>query len=94
MTSSIYPPSAAATLQVRVTLGGQPVSGASVVATFNFPGRTATCVTTTDQNGAASCNELVPPEPDGTQVFVSVEVAASNGQETSASASFSIQRTS
>lgn len=91
-TSPSYAPGALATLNVKVSIGNEPVSGAKVIATFFFPGHTSTCSTTTDQTGSASCSLLVPSAPNGSQVYISIDVASSNGESASTSTTFIIQQ--
>jgi len=68
-----------ATVRVQVTMNGQPVSGATLSASFGFPKDPKTCVGQTDKSGAASCSVVVPALPDGVQVQVSVQAVGANG---------------
>lgn len=77
---------------MTVTDNNVPVAGAQVIAKFTFPDRVATCTATTDSTGVATCAELVPNLPDGTLIYVQVNVATPDGQSDTTSTSFTIQR--
>lgn len=92
MTQATYAPQDTAVLNVVVTENGQPVAGALVVATFYYPSRLVTCTATTDATGTATCAEVVPNLPNGTQVFVQVQVAGPAGESAQTSTSFTVER--
>jgi hypothetical protein len=80
-----------ATVQVHVSLGGQPVVGASVSVGFYGPGPAAFCNTRTDSSGDASCSYTVPSDaPDGSKVDATV-TAQWKDQEVSAAATFTVR---
>ncbi len=59
-TNPTFAPNTLATVTARVTLGGNPVAGAEVGMTFEFPGAPAFCNAVTDASGNVSCGEIVP----------------------------------
>lgn len=91
MTQPSYPPWSSAVVKVVVTLNGQPVAGAQVVATFYFGKSTTTCTSVTDAMGTTTCMAQVPDIRNGTTVVVQVQVAGPNGESAMTSASFTVQ---
>ncbi len=91
MTQPTYPPGAEAILKVAVTLNGQPVAGALIVAKFYYVASVATCQATTDATGIATCGETVPQLRDGTVVYVDIYVAGPNGESVETSTTFTVQ---
>jgi hypothetical protein len=91
MSSRAYRPGEEATLNVLVTMNGQPVENARLTARFNYPGHVLTCSAVTDSTGAASCGFPAPDVPDGTLIFVELQVLSPAGQSVVSSTSFVVQ---
>jgi hypothetical protein len=92
MTSQSYPPGSQATVTVQVSRDGAPVNRARFTGSFAYPGKLSNCSGTTDTSGAGSCATLVPNEPNGTVVTVTVQVIAVTGEHVEVSTSFTVQR--
>jgi hypothetical protein len=89
MTSDRYLIGRAATVQATVTQGGNPVQGARIVATFQFPSGQQTCTALSDGSGTGVCQVLVPTTvPDGTSVEVDVAATGADGYQGWATTSF------
>jgi hypothetical protein len=88
MTMPSYLAGTSATVTVSVTKDGQPVSGATIAATFFFA-QQETCTGLTDQGGTGLCSVVIPKNtPDNQQIQVSVKVTAPNGAQAIAGTSF------
>jgi hypothetical protein len=92
MAQPASPPGGTAILRVTVTLNGQPVANAQVVANFYYPSRVVTCQATSDATGVATCTEIVPQLANGTVILVQVYVAAPDGESAQTSTTFTVQR--
>jgi hypothetical protein len=92
MAQPASPPGGTAILKVTVTLNGQPVANAQVVANFYYPSRVVTCQATSDATGVATCTEIVPQLANGTVILVQVYVAAPDGESAQTSTTFTVQR--
>jgi hypothetical protein len=91
MMQPVYPPGGTAILNVAVTLNGQSVAHAQVVAKFSYPSQVVTCQTASDATGVATCSEIVPPLANGTVILVQVYVAAPDGESVQTSTTFTVQ---
>ena len=94
MTQPTYAPGEDAVVQVEVTLDQQLVAGAQMIAQYHEPYKTLICSATTDAKGMASCFTIVPNLPNGTQIFVEVNVVGPNGEGAMTSTSFTVERSS
>lgn len=79
-TSPTFAPGSNATVEAHVSIGGQPVVGASVAMSFSVPGQPSYCATKTDPKGGATCSIVIPDDvPSGTRIDVTVTVEGSDG---------------
>jgi hypothetical protein len=90
MSSTTYAPGMSATLNVKVTHNGLPVSGVTIQATFYYPHQLQNCTMTTDASGTASCSRVVPNLSESAQARVEILASLPGGSSIYTSTSFQV----
>ncbi|GAC1396372.1 MAG: hypothetical protein NVSMB52_09830 [Chloroflexota bacterium] len=90
--SPTYAAGTAATVQVYVAIGNQPVAGASVTTIFYFVNGVGQCSGKTDGNGIFTCTLSVPSDtPVGSRVDVTVGVVGPHEEAATTTTSFIVR---